>query len=269
MSQQLALLPGSLPPGWCPTSGTGFYQEIYNKFFMLGAALLPTGTGLALKVDDGPRTAEDQGTVVWLRTIGGKPERIYTYYAGYWVSPHPIPPSSDFRMIVAAGSEADVWAMDGGDGTDPATTAPTAVTGAMWEVDHTFDFRMPVGVGTNSDTSNSIAIEEIGGAEEITLTTAQGAQDENHVHTVGRQVADAGSAGDDVALLIGSNVATGAGFVVHGDSNFESKNIEDCTGDYAVTSGVTMDPIEPHSNMPPYKGVWFVKRTIREFYTAA
>jgi len=264
----LPLIPGSLPTGWCPTQGTTFWQEVYNKFFALGVAQLALGTGYTIKVSDTEPTAAERDNTLWYKLIGGVPDRIYYYYGGYWVCPHPVQDTS-FLWMVQSGSEADIWALEGGDGSDPRIAGNVSDwTGAFWEVAHEFDFRIPIGPGTNPVTSTAIAIGATGGVEEVTLTTLEGAQDEDHFHTVGRQVSSSGSSGDDVILLTGTSSETGAGIVVHGDASAESKNIEDGTGAYVVTSGVDMDPVEAHTNMPPYVGVWFVHRTSRKFYTS-
>jgi microcystin-dependent protein len=246
----LPLIPGTLAVGWCPSSE----QDRYNKYFALGVAQLSLGTGYTIKVSDTPPTAEERTTTLWHKTIAGVPDLLYIYYSGYWIAKHEAPAGGDERRFFM-GSEADVWAYDGGDGTDPGAGGAnvTDYTGAMWRVDHDFDFRFPIGAGTNpvaydGSAATSIGVAATGGVERVALS-----EDELPAHThkfeddqFGKWQAD-GNDSDDNEGLIGSVVGTAGAYEPETDSTGGDKS---------------------HTNMPPYKGVYFIRRTGRKFRTA-
>jgi hypothetical protein len=159
-----------------------------------------------------------------------------------WLSPHPSPPSSS-EVRIWKGSETALWAYDGGDGSNPTFSPPTDSTGAMWEVDSDFAFKFPIGVGTNSVTydgnpAKSIAPGETGGEERHVLTLPESPA---HNHTYNQFVAVGGTF--DVT-------AAGANFGVIPGS---------------LTGPAGSDG--SHENLPPFRGVYFIKRTARKFYT--
>lgn len=255
----LPLIPGTLPVGYCPADE----QARYNKYFALGYAQLAAGTGWSVKVDPASPSVDERINTLWLKTgAAGEPERLYKYFDGYWSSPHPVPASSDFRTLVAAGSEADVWALDGGDGSDPTAVPPTDHTGAMWEVDHTFDFRIPMGAGTNptaydGGAATVLSVGGTAGAERHTLSS-----DEMPAHThpnasnqFYRWEAD------------GNDGIAGQGEGLVGYDDYSGHPGGPATAYEPVTDSTGGG--KSHDSLPPVKGVFLIKRTIRQFYTAA
>lgn len=242
--------------------------QVYKSFAGLASDYCFTGFNrLALdieaassySVDDGYTTildtdstpaVEDRGKL-WHKRTGspdGAPSgRLYAYYGGAWVSPNPVAASSDERRVFV-GSEADVWSYDGGDGTDPTVTPPTDAAGAMWEVDHDFDFRFPLGAGT-SPKPTTVAVGDTGGSEEVTLTKDQLG---GHTHTG--------------TLTGGPNLGAAGGTSGVDEGNGDREPI---TEKYSWT--VDIDPAgnnDPHSNMPPFLSVFFIRRTARVYYLA-
>jgi hypothetical protein len=117
-------------------------------------------------VNFGPTVpAVEKQNLPWIRNDGTS-IRIYTWNGKLWVSPNQIAPQSLERRLWI-GTESASWSYDGGDGTDPrnAATAPTDISGAMWRVDHDWDWKFPVGVGTNPFTNTIFALNDTGGAE--------------------------------------------------------------------------------------------------------
>lgn len=213
--------------------------------------------------------AEDR-TRLWHKRIGLAPTgRLYGYYLGKWVTPHPIEANAKMRMWWT-GTEAELWSYSGGDGTDPSASAPTATTGAMYERDTNYDFKFPLAMGTSpAPASTSVVPGDMGGEEDHTLTVAEGA-DPNHTHTTGRMQADAGVSSNNAFLLTGSSTKTGLARQVVGDgSGNVSQDISAQSGSHLITSGVNdADATVGHNNMPPYRvGMW-AKRTGRIFITA-
>lgn len=202
----------------------------------------------------------------WFRLNGdGSPDKWYVYHGGAWVSPHPVPPSSQSR-IIWVGIEADLWAYDGGDGTDPGSTAPSDAAGAVWEKDSSFDFRVPLGAGTSPSVtqpsgattgSTTVSVGDTGGAEdtEIVLDSTQLPP---HKHAVGID-------GDGVAADSEyGRFRVGAGTELDWQESTASAQVG-----YTRETGGDADEAQPISktNMPPYIGVLFAKRTARKFLT--
>lgn len=242
----LKLIPGTLPSGWCPSTE----QERYNKYMALGYALLEAGTGYTVKVSADPPGATERSTTLWIPTGGNHPGLVFRYASGLWIHPHPVPASSDFRFIVAAGSEADVWALDGGSGDDPSVTAPTAYTGAMWEVDSNFADRSFMGAGTTA------AIATDAGSATVTPTSDNLPE---HRHESGVPYTDTVQVppyGEtpitEAHTLAFTTVATG------GTGNANA---------YTQYTGEDSSSITPLDIVHPVRGVWVIKRTSRQFYT--
>jgi hypothetical protein len=171
----------------------------------------------------------------------------YDFTLAMWVAPHPSPASgAETRMY--KGAEADVWAYDGGDGVNPTSVLPTATSGAMWEVDHAFDFKVPIGPGTNSTTyggnpATTVGVGGIGGEEQHVLTAAEMP---SHTHTV-------------TPNMFVWPLAGGVGIDIPGNNS---------AGFQGVAYGTTSAGSDAsHNTMPPYCGVYFIKRTARVFYT--
>ena len=181
---------------------------------------------------------------VWLQTTAdattnssgqidyGNPIRWYLWSTSLslWVWPNPTPSGTQEGRLWF-GAETEVWAYDGGDGVNPATTAPTAATGAMWQVNHALDFKFPVGAGANTVTYNggsasAIGVGVNGGEEQHTLLAVE----------QGLPVENIG-----VPAVLGGY---GGG-----------------------TAFKTADASNAHNNMPPYLGVLFIQRTNRVYYT--
>jgi hypothetical protein len=182
--------------------------------------------------------------------------------------------------MIWKGTEAALWAYQGGDGTDPASVAPTDFTGAMWQVDTDFEFRFPLGIGhsnigTNpvpyAPASNTVVAQgATGGAEKIVITPV------DHTHLVGRMRGDSGATGDDVDFLTGAtsiDLTSVTARVIRCDHDAAvTENISTVSGEYLVTKqqekvgGGVPDNIT-QAQMPPYKAVVFARRTARKYLT--
>lgn len=242
MATPVYFTPGTLPEDYCFTTPQQFYNDIINN--LIGE--IPGNYNSFNFGNDVPDPADQDKP--WIRTDGyGNFDRVYTYN-GAWVSPHPVPASADERRIWV-GTENSAWAYDGGDGTDPGTNPPTDTTGAMWEVDHDFDFRFPVGVGTNTvsydgDAATTITLGEEGGEERVDVLLENLPTD----LTIPRQQIPVGSGDGD--------------YLAHDDSDEEDIGVNrDAADDDVPGTGHSL------ANMPPFLGVYFIKRTARQYYT--
>ncbi len=183
----------------------------------------------------------------WLRTGSGWEDGLYYWDTtiGAWVKPHEVPASGHERRIWV-GSTADLVTYDGGDANVLGDAA-----GPMWEVDSAFAAKFPVGVGsfvnsgdiavTDSTTSTAVT-----GEDEHTLTEAEMPE-----HTHGY-----------------FDPRIGAGEAIEGDTDpnmvmYKHPTDDDCSGDTCATGSG-----DPHNNLPPMYGVYFIKRTSRIYYRA-
>lgn len=223
-----------------------------------------------------PPTDPESRDGVWLRVSSVQPEinGPYTYNGsargrGGWVQYHRVAPGNSDLRIIWVGAPELLPLFDGGD-----TDAPSDWSGPMWEIDTAFEFRFPVGVGVNPVTyngkpSSTISVRQTGGAERVALRPSEGGGVE-HRHVFGRQESsDAGPDRNDVVLLKGTTSATGTGVYVNGQGDgLPDKDVETMRGSWLVSSGVAgvSGSTEAHENMPPFIGVYFLRRTNRMGY---
>lgn len=235
---------GSMPNDYEPTDANDFVQQL-DKIM---TAYLPGNYNLFNYGNSTP-SAEDQDKP-WIRTIAGAPDRVYVFYNGKWVCKHEVPASGNERRLWV-GSESDLWSYDGGDGVDPSSVAPAATTGAMWEVDTAFEFKMPIGVGTNEttydgNTATAVSVNGTGGAERVAISAAETPE---HTHGFANEQFTLGKA------YLNSR-AENEGVLFKGPAG--------ASGAYDVSTDAAGSG-ESHQNMPPYIGVYFIKRTSRVY----
>ncbi len=229
ISFQFAGLPGGSE--YCFTS----YQR-YALDITAGLSGFLPGQFTKIINSNSEPSVDDRVGSLWFKTSDG---RLY-YYDGGWIAPN-LAGSDERRIFV--GTEAGVWAYDGGGGQSPVSNPPTPTTGAMWEVDSTFNFRFPLGAGTSPAPNNTVVgVGDIGGEEKHQLTIP-----ELPIHTVTTQL----------RLSSNSGASTVAFFRSTPGSATEGAAVSDPVGGDVA-----------HQNMPPFIGVWYIKRTSRNYYTA-
>lgn len=161
------------------------------------------------------------------------PAFMYHYVNGAWIMPNPMPTGA---VIMYEGSEASIETFDGGE-----AGAITDTTGPMWEKVTQMNARFPIGPGTLPSTA-VVALGADGGEEEVELI-----EENIPVHDI-----------EGYTLNIGAN-ASSIKFIADDDRNTTANIVDTFGGD---VDGATV----PHSNLPPYHAIWFIRRTARKMY---
>lgn len=225
----ITLTAPSLPANYCPAS----YQKLANDIIGGTQATFNSTIGNSF-FNFGPTyPAINNQIFPWLDQDGN----WWIYDQSLWTRKNPVA-AGGFDRRIFVGTTTDLLSYDGGDGTATATTT----TGPMWEVDTLFDARFPVGAGAFA-ASGAVAVlgtatsTSIVGEDQHTLTVPEIPA---HTHNFFPLVtADANNGGaNGVQYGTTANVATSS------------------TGGGAA-----------HNNLPPFYGVYFIKRTSRVYYT--
>ena len=225
----ITLTAPSLPVNYCPAS----YQKLANDIIGGTQATFNSTIGNSF-FNFGPTyPAINNRIFPWLDQDGN----WWIYDQSLWLRKN-IVAASGYDRRIFVGTTTDLLSYDGGDGTATATNT----TGPMWEVDTEFEARFPVGVGAFV-ASGAVAVmgkatsTSIAGEDKHTLTIPEMPA---HTHNFFPLVtADANNGGaNGVQYGTTANVATSS------------------TGDGTA-----------HNNLPPFYGVYFIKRTSRVYYT--
>ncbi len=237
-------VPGSLPAGYCwPASPQTYYNDIidilsayisgeFNLFAFGASEPDPASRGLPwIKVDA-------------LNNFDG----LYTYgQFSVWARPHPTPASGDERRLWV-GTEASLQTYDGGE-----IAAVTATTGPFWEVDHDFDFRVPLGPGTSPD--GTVVAEGDNGGEEFHVLAISEMPLHGHPYRLN--------------TLGGFDISDPTGGLIMEATAGSNTNMAASTATPSDTAGQQIGGEGGglrHQNMPPYRGCFLIKRTARIYY---
>jgi len=230
----ITLTAPSLPANYCPAS----YQKLANDIIGGTQATFNSTIGNSF-FNFGPTyPAINNRIYPWLDENG----QWWIYDQGFWLRKNPVTAAYERRIYV--GTTTDLLSYDGGDGTATATST----TGPMWEVDTEFEARFPVGVGAFV-ASGAVAVmgkatsTSIAGEDQHTLTIPEMPK---HTHSMTWDSNDT-SGGDQLNTLYYGP-----------EANIPNNMIKD--------TGSTGGDVA-HNNLPPFYGVYFIKRTIRVYYT--
>lgn len=139
-----------VPEGFCNSLGTDWVQQLVNLVAQ-GVAVLDSGSStgtIILNQENQPDPA--QQIFLWRKPSRGN--LIFQYIGGAWVCPNPEPASGPIRRIFE-GDPSDVDTYDGGTAGAVGTNA-----GPMWEIDHNYDGRSPMGPGAIPDTTDTLVV---------------------------------------------------------------------------------------------------------------
>jgi hypothetical protein len=245
----ITLTAPSLPANYCPAS----YQKLANDIIGGTQATFNSTIGNSF-FNFGPTyPAINNRIFPWLDQDGN----WWIYDQSLWLRKN-IVAASGYDRRIYVGTTTDLLSYDGGDGTATATST----TGPMWEVDTEFEARFPVGVGAfvasgavvvmGKTTSTSIA-----GEDQHLLTTAEMP---THTHQVSiKTFGHGGNDGDRVAADGGTSSPT----LTNNVTAFPSSTLDPDVDAIAANTGGNA----AHNNLPPFYGVYFIKRTSRIYYT--
>ena len=224
----ITLTPPSLPIGYCPTN----YQQLANDVISGTQATFNSTIGNSFFNFGASIPTLNNQVYPWLDEDGN----WWIYKDGYWLRKNPVAIGSSERRVYV-GTTTDLQTYDGGN-----TNTLSNWSGPMWEVDTEFEARFPVGAGTFAASGvvvvqGKVTSTAVAGEDKHTLTVPEMP---SHTHSFFPLVtADANNGGaNGVQYGATANVATSS------------------TGGDAA-----------HNNLPPFYGVYFIKRTSRVYYT--
>ena len=242
----ITLSPPVLPVNYCPAGyqqlasdiigGTvaQFQSTIGNSFFNTGA---------------GPISADNR-IYPWLDNDGNW--WIWSTNYGVWIRKNPEPASGDARRIYV-GTTTALKSYDGGDGTDWVLGTSGDASGAMWQVDTAMAARFPVGVGAFAASGNvtvqgTTTDAGVSGEDKHVLLSPEIPK---HTHSIDNQYAEYAQRGSADYLAFTTLTTAEATGALRTTSSFGGDSSGNTTG---------------HNTLPPFYGVYFIKRTPRIYY---
>ena len=244
----IQLTPPNFPVNYCPSN----YQNFANDIISGTQATFLSAIGNSFFNFGATTPALNNQVYPWLDADGN----WWVFQGGYWSRKHPVPASGNERRVWV-GTTADLQTYDGGN-TNPASN----YDGPMWEVDTAFEARFPVGAGTFA-ASGAVAVQgtttstAVAGEDQHLLTIAEMP---THTHQVAiKTFGHGGSDGDRVAADGGTSSPT----LTNNVSVFPSSTLDPDVDAIAANTGGNV----AHNNLPPFYGVYFIKRTARVYYT--
>lgn len=243
---ELPLQMPTVEEGFCNNlTGEDWVQVLFNKIAQ-GVAILNAGSGagtIILNQESAP--SAEQRDFLWFKPSTGL---IFSWDSGggAWTSPNRSPAGGSERRFFE-GVDTEIWAYDGGDGSNPSVTPPAANVGAMWEIDTNYAGRSPMGPG---------AIASANPAKNLALSENFG--DGAHTITIQELPAHTHPPADDYGSF--------AGFVSPG----EPSTVE-ATGGTEIERMLQTGATGGDEAMPivhPCRGIYVIKRTARTNYVA-
>lgn len=235
----LPVVPDSLSSGVCYATE----QERLNDFSAHQTVVFPT-TFAGITVSS---THPSDTTQAWLKLDSlGRPTQLYYFAQGAWLSIHPAVPGT---TILWKDALPNFDTFDGGD-----ANALSQISGHMWDQVTDANARIPIGVGT-LPSGAVIAVAGTGGEEKHTITVSELPAHSHFVSNIDQSL----SALTPANFLAKGNLPDDAQSF---DYNLYGTATTPTIGNSSNTGGG-----QASNNMPPYYGVYLLRRTTRLYYT--
>lgn len=257
----------SLIPPVLPQTGVGGYcfttwQRLAVDLFTRAGVQLNTDVGVSFW-NTGPATpSPDNRPFPWINSVDGL-VYLYSNQYGGWISPIDFPAGGGSAIQGARilwtgpvdGSGTGLWKFWGGDGTDPGVSAPTPISGAVWQVDPAFAALFPLGVGTLPD-GTVVTVAHNGGHQDVTIGLTNMPA---HEHFIAEAFASHGALTPTNQLAVARDDGE---YNLAGDPRAATVGLTSTTGGDPLNANATV----PVQVTPPFRGVYFICRTSRAFY---
>ena len=231
----ITLTAPNLPLTYCPSN----YQQLANDIISGTQATFNSAIGNSF-FNFGPTTpALNNQVYPWLDENGN----WWVFSSGYWLRQNPVAAGGSERRIYV-GNTTDLQTYDGG-----TVGTVSNWTGPMWEVDTAFEARFPVGAGAFA-ASGTVS------AQGTTTSTAVAGED-RHTLVVGEVPSHTHQILDQYINLVQRGSADSGVF----SATNRSEGVANLLPTTSSGGGAA------HNNLPPFYGVYFIKRTARVYYT--
>lgn len=232
-SAQVIIRAAQLPEGICYQSD----QERLNGFVAAMSGELPGNFSSVNRGSDLP-SVNNRG-LPWIRqNPNGSPDGTYEFWNGAWRRLAYLPAPGVICLWLGNASALDT--LDGG---EPGVA--TIYSGPFWEIVTELSAKFPLGVGT-LPSELAVAVGATGG-------------EEKHVLTMEELPASIPPCKQNHFITQGSNGTNAQ--VTTGGASFKSSEPDETFS--PLGSGVA------HNTMPPYVGVYFIRRTVRIYINAS
>lgn len=242
----------TFPDGYCPAN-----IQQYSNDYTAGLQLSSTFTLDTIVVSD---TAPADTTKLWFKTLNGAPFSLPTPLPLYkwhqvlatWVAAHRDPEGWNSWQVVE--TEADIWSLEGGDGSNPATTPPTATTGSFWQLDPRLSGRSPMSPGAipSANPAKTLGYKEAFG-EGAHLMTAQEIGPHTHPLNADASIKN----GDNIKVVTSGSGTAGLLIGASGSATTPDLSVQNPT----YTAGQQSMPV-----VHPVYGMACLIRTARLYY---
>ena len=242
----LKIIPGTLPAGYCYPSN----PQTLNNDILTRASVSLASSGFTVVITSGSQPPATDRDKLWMNTLD---DRIYRW-TGAWTSRHPFSASSKVRYWYL-GTLTELETFDGGEAGVPAG----ASTGPMWEEDTDFIGRIPLHVGALPTSGTVTGLGDTGGVDQITLTSSE-LPDHQHLGKAYYRSEQSSGGANDPSGLGDSTEHESQGHTASASERWNVAGVQ--------TTSVVGDTGEAINSMNPYKTGYWIKRTVRAYYSA-